>query len=278
MNKPVAMVFPVEAASKSVVRKAGTNTVKTKAIKKAKTKRKRATPKGLTEEQLQTLARKCAYTFNDPKLVTAALTHRSKHSLNNERLEFLGDAILGFVIADELYRRFPAAAEGELSRCRSSLVKGETLARLSRRLELGDYLQLGPGELKSGGYRRNSILADAFEALIGAIYLDGGLEQVRAFIHANYQETLSTLTIDDATKDPKTLLQEFLQGRRLALPSYHVVATSGSAHQQTFKVSCQVEHFNVNSEGEGSSRRKAEQAAAGAALAQIKSQLKAAKS
>ena len=271
VNKPSALEISSEAVSKSSKRKT------TAAASKPKPPRKRSLPKGLSQDQLQALARKCQYQFQDPALLTAALTHRSKHSVNNERLEFLGDAILGFVIADELYRRFPDAAEGELSRCRSSLVKGEALAKLARRLELGDYLQLGPGELKSGGYRRNSILADAYEAVIGAIYLDGGLEQARAFIRLNYQDTLPTLSIDDATKDAKTQLQEFLQARRLALPTYNVTATSGSAHEQTFKVSCHVEDFNVNTEGDGSSRRKAEQMAASAALSQIKAQHKAGK-
>ena len=272
MNKSSAIKLPSEAVTKSIKRKASTTVAK-----KTKTMRKCATPKGLSQDQLQALVRKCQYEFQDTSLLTAALTHRSKHSVNNERLEFLGDAILGFVIADELYRRFPAAAEGELSRCRSSLVKGEALAKLARRLELGDYLQLGPGELKSGGYRRNSILADAYEAIIGAIYLDGGLEQARAFILLNCQETLSTLSIDDAAKDAKTQLQEFLQARRLDLPTYEVVSTSGSAHQQTFTVSCRVEHFSVNTEAEGNSRRKAEQSAASVALSLIKEQQKTAK-
>jgi len=272
VNKPACVESTNEAVSKNVKRKTSAT-----AAKKPKSTRKRATPRGLSQDQLQALVRKCQYEFQDPSLLMAALTHRSKHSVNNERLEFLGDAILGFVIADELYRRFPAAAEGELSRCRSSLVKGEALAKLARRLELGDYLQLGPGELKSGGYRRNSILADAYEAIIGAIYLDGGLEQARCFILFNYQETLSTLSIDDATKDAKTQLQEFLQARRLGLPTYNVVSTSGSAHQQTFKVACHVQHFGLNTEGEGSSRRKAEQMAASTALSQIKAQQKTAK-
>ena len=258
MNKSSAIKLPSEAVTKSIKRKASTTVAK-----KTKTMRKCATPKGLSQDQLQALVRKCQYEFQDTSLLTAALTHRSKHSVNNERLEFLGDAILGFVIADELYRRFPAAAEA--------------LAKLARRLELGDYLQLGPGELKSGGYRRNSILADAYEAIIGAIYLDGGLEQARAFILLNCQETLSTLSIDDAAKDAKTQLQEFLQARRLDLPTYEVVSTSGSAHQQTFTVSCRVEHFSVNTEAEGNSRRKAEQSAASVALSLIKEQQKTAK-
>lgn len=190
--------------------------------------------------------------------------------MNNERLEFLGDSILGFVIADELYRRFPQAAEGELSRCRASLVKGDTLAKLARILKLGDYLQLGPGELKSGGFRRNSILADAFEALIGAIFIDGGLAAATTFITLNYRPMFETLSIEDAGKDPKTLLQEYLQGRKMALPDYEVVETSGSAHQQTFTVACRVEEYKVETHGVGSSRRKAEQASAEAALELIK--------
>jgi ribonuclease-3 len=211
------------------------------------------------------------YSFRDVSLLTAALTHRSKHVLNNERLEFLGDSILGFVIADELFRRFPKASEGELSRSRARLVKGDTLAKLARSLALGDYLQLGPGELKSGGYRRNSILADAFEALIGAIFVDGGLEQASAFIMRNYSSLLETLSIEeDAAKDPKTCLQEYLQGRKMALPEYDVTATAGSAHQQTFTVACRVEKYGVETEGVGNSRRKAEQASAEAALKLLK--------
>lgn len=216
------------------------------------------------------LLKALGYQFNNPLLLLAALTHRSKNSDNNERLEFLGDSILGFVIADSLYGQFPAATEGELSRSRSHLVRGDTLAKLAKKLELGDYLRMGPGELKSGGYRRNSILADAFEALIGAIFLDGGIDPARAFIQRNYADIIDVMSLDQVAKDPKTQLQEYLQSHKMDLPLYEVLATSGDAHQQVFNVKCTVDKLGIETNGEGGSRRKAEQMAARAALDKIR--------
>jgi ribonuclease-3 len=185
-------------------------------------------------------------------------------------LEYLGDSILGFLIAKRLFEQFPGATEGELSRCRSKLVKGETLAKLAKVLNLGDFLMLGPGELKSGGYRRNSTLADAFEAVIGAIYLDGGMQSADNFVVRQFAQLLEDISLDDTLKDPKTQLQEFLQARRQALPEYKVISTSGSDHEQLFQVQCVVEGLAHPTLGQGSSRRKAEQAAALQALERIK--------
>ncbi|WP_455366165.1 ribonuclease III [Kaarinaea lacus] len=212
------------------------------------------------------LSNKLHYKFSDLSLLTEAITHRSKHSINNERLEFLGDSILGYVISSELFQRFPQAREGQLTRGRAALVKGETLAELALHIELGDYLHLGPGELKSGGHRRKSILADAMEAIIGAIYLDGGLEAARQHILAIYSDKLSELSLDEVGKDPKTQLQEYLQARKQPLPHYEVVATTGSEHEQVFEVSCKVKILPRAVKGTGRSRRKAEQSAASKVL------------
>ena len=187
-------------------------------------------------------------------------------SKNNERLEFLGDSILSFVITSELYQRFQEASEGELSRYRASLVKGETLAAIARNFNLGDHIHLGPGELKSGGFRRDSILANALEAIIGAIYLDGGLEMAAKFILSIFEERLDAISTAASFKDPKTQLQEFLQSRKLPLPEYTVLTIEGHAHDQSFKVACRVAELDDATKGEGSSRRKAEQAAAKKAL------------
>ena len=167
---------------------------------------------------LDRLIRQLDYHFSDPELLDSALTHRSVGSRNNERLEFLGDAVLSFVIASALYRRFPDADEGTLSRLRATLVKGETLAKLARELELGEYLRLGSGELKSGGFRRDSILADALEAVVGAVYLDGGIDEASRLVYALYANRLAAVTPGANLKDPKNRLQEYLQGRRHALP------------------------------------------------------------
>jgi ribonuclease-3 len=193
---------------------------------------------------------------------------------NYERLEFLGDAILSFVIADYLYTNYPGADEGELSRYRASLVKGETLAELASNMELGEYLNLGPGELKSGGFRRKSILADSLEAIMGAIYLDGGIEPARKFILSLYPKRLEAMLSADVLKDPKTRLQEYLQSRRLALPVYETKAVHGEAHNQTFEIVCLVEGLNEPVLGTGSSRRKAEQDAAQQMLEKIGSEKK----
>ncbi len=220
-------------------------------------------------QPLDALVRTLGYQFNDPMLLESALTHRSAAAQNNERLEFLGDAILSFVISAELYNRFPQANEGKLSRLRASLVKGETLAELARELRLGDYLRLGSGELKSGGFRRESILADAFEAVLGAIYLDSDIATVKPLILALFAERLEQARPETAQKDPKTRLQELLQSRHSPLPSYDVLSVEGKAHEQTFTVSCEVDGLGEAAVGVGSSRRKAEQAAADAALRQL---------
>jgi ribonuclease-3 len=204
--------------------------------------------------------------FADSTLLEQALTHRSTGGGHNERLEFLGDALLGLVIADELYRLRPHADEGELSRMRASLVRRETLAELARDLALGDHLRLGPGELKSGGYRRDSVLANGLEAVIGAAYLDGGFAAGRALLLRLYAERLANLPANAPDKDPKTQLQEYLQARGLPLPEYRVTNTSGEDHDRTFTVECLVDGAGEPFGGSGPSRRRAEQAAAARAL------------
>lgn len=208
------------------------------------------------------LQRSLGYTFINKQLLDQALTHRSSSPVHNERLEFLGDAILSWVIADALYQQFPQSPEGDLSRMRATLVKGKTLAEFGREFKLGDYLRLGPGELKSGGFRRESILADAVEALIGAIYLDSGTDVIQPLLLKWYESRLVNIKPGNDQKDPKTRLQEFLQGRKKALPDYEVTAVIGEAHNQQFKVSCTTELTNGPVEGQGTSRRKAEQDAA----------------
>ncbi|WP_372833714.1 ribonuclease III [Pontibacterium sp.] len=210
--------------------------------------------------------RKLGYDFNDPSLCELALTHRSCGKRNNERLEFLGDSILNFVIAEDLYERFPQAREGELSRLRAGQVKGETLAEIARELGFGDYLRLGSGELKSGGFRRDSILADSVEAVIGAIYLDSDMDTVRGFILGWYKARLEQINLKKSQKDSKTRLQEFLQSRRIALPQYELIKVEGEAHDQTFYILCHVEMLEQPTKGIGSSRRQAEQEAARAAI------------
>lgn len=212
------------------------------------------------------LERRIGYSFNDQSLLTLALTHRSVGANNNERLEFLGDSILNFVIAEDLYRRFPKAREGQLSRLRAQLVKGVTLAEIAKEFGLGDYLLLGSGELKSGGFRRESILADAVESIIGAIFNDTGFEAAKERVLYWYSSRLESLTLQDTQKDPKTRLQEFLQSRQQALPNYEVVSVEGEAHAQTFYVECHIDMLKQKSEGSGSSRRIAEQKAARVAL------------
>lgn len=215
---------------------------------------------------LSRLERQLGHTFNDQGLMTLALTHRSYAGRNNERLEFLGDAVLNFVAGEALYERFPQAREGQLSRLRARLVKGETLALLARGFELGEYLRLGSGELKSGGFRRESILADALEALIGAIYLDAGMDRARERVLAWLESELESLTLVDTNKDPKTRLQEFLQSRACELPRYEVVDIQGEPHCRTFFVECDITLLNDKTRGQGASRRIAEQVAAAAAL------------
>jgi ribonuclease-3 len=206
--------------------------------------------------------RKLGYGFNDESLLGSSLTHRSAGSPHNERLEFLGDSLLNFVIARELFSRVARADEGDLSRLRASLVKGPCLAELAKAVGLGDRLKLGSGELKSGGYRRESILADALEALFGAILLDGGVQAASGVILTLYAQRLDNLPRADELKDPKTRLQEWLQSRNISLPVYEVDEIQGAAHNQRFSVSCRVEPLEQLTTGRGTSRRKAEQASA----------------
>lgn len=201
-------------------------------------------------------------TFADAGLLLRALTHRSYGPDNNERLEYLGDAVLSFVVAEMLFRNFPAASEGELSRYRASLVSGEALAALAAEIGLGDQLRLGDGELKSGGQRRATILADGLEAVFGAIYLDRGLATARAVAARLFDQPLAALPEAAELKDPKTRLQEWLQGRGHALPAYTVLEVSGEPHDQRFRVRCDVADLAIGAEADGSSRRRAEQEAA----------------
>lgn len=212
--------------------------------------------------RISTLAKKIDYQFKKPELLESALTHRSVRLENNERMEFLGDSIVNFLIAEALYNKFPTAREGKLSRIRASLVKGDTLAELAQELELGDFIRLGPGELKSGGHRRTSILADTMEALIGALYIDGGMTICKKKVISWFDERLNNVTLESNLKDPKTQLQEFLQGKRLSLPTYDIIKIVGSAHNQTFHIKCSVKGIKEASKGAGTSRRRAEQEAA----------------
>ena len=221
-------------------------------------------------DKLKRLEKKIGHTFVDEDLLKRAITHRSAGSRHNERLEFLGDSILSLVIAEALYHRFPDVSEGDMSRMRATLVREKTLAELAREFDLGEYLILGPGELKSGGFRRESILADTVEALIGAIFLDVGIEQIRTLLLQWYASRLDEIRPGADQKDPKTRLQELLQGKRKPLPSYAVVKVKGEAHNQEFTVQCEIEGVDVTVVGVGSSRRKAEQAAAEKALEQLK--------
>ncbi len=191
-----------------------------------------------------------------------ALTHRSFGAKNNERMEFLGDSILGFVIAERLFEQFPTASEGILSRLRANLVNQSSLAELARRHQIGDYLLLGSGELKSGGFRRDSILSDALEAIIAALFIDQGIDACQQWIAQLFTEKLKSLSLDNWQKDPKTQLQELMQAKKMDLPEYELITMSGLAHEQTFKVRCTVSLIAKASTGTGISRKKAEQAAA----------------
>lgn len=212
--------------------------------------------------------------FNQPELLTTALTHRSMGASNNERLEFLGDSILGFVIAQKLYDSFPNASEGVLSRLRASLVNQDSLAELARKHQLGDYLILGSGELKSGGFRRDSILSDAIEAIIGALFKDQGIEACQTWILKLFTEKLAELTADNWQKDPKTQLQELMQSRGVELPEYQLVTMSGLPHSQSFKITCRTPLSDEVCTGSGGSRKKAEQSAAEQMLALLKREKK----
>lgn len=211
------------------------------------------------------LGDKFGYVFRQPKLLQRALTHRSYAPEHNERMEFLGDSILGCVIAKHLYCNYPQLSEGELSRLRSSLVREETLVILAQQIDLGSYLRLGEGELKSGGFRRPSILADAMEALFGAVLLDSGFNEAEQAVLRLYVPYLETIDVQTLGKDAKTLLQEYLQGKRLPLPMYTIIAMQGEAHEQLFQVECAIPTLKISARGTGTSRRNAEQQAAQAA-------------
>lgn len=221
----------------------------------------------MTQEKLQVTI---GYQFRREEILEQALSHRSySRNLNNERLEFLGDSILNLVISWHIYQRDPEANEGELSRIRASLVNEEALARVARDIDLGEYIHLGGGELKSGGFRRTSILSDTMEAIFGAIYLDSEFTQAQETILFLYDDYLRALPDSDTLKDPKTRLQEYLQAQKIDLPEYNVVKTAGKSHEQTFTVSCNIDALHLKTSGKGSSRKKAEQVAADSALQKI---------
>ncbi|MCG6200407.1 ribonuclease III [Psychromonas antarctica] len=215
--------------------------------------------------ELKRLEKRIGYTFTDFALLKQALTHRSALACHNERLEFLGDSILSFAISTDLYLRFPKVDEGDLSRMRATLVCGKMLAEIGREFQLGDCLILGPGELKSGGFRRDSIIADGVEAIIGAVFLDSDIDTVKNLILAWFDSRLSTILPGISQKDPKTQLQERLQSRKKPLPLYEVVDIKGDAHNQRFTMSCSIAGLPAV-KGQGTSRRKAEQIAAGKML------------
>lgn len=216
----------------------------------------------------QRLLSRIGYQFNDLDLLELALTHRSCGSSNNERLEFLGDAALNFIIGHAIYQRLPNVKEGELSRYRANLVKGLTLTEIANELQLGEHLHLGGGEMKSGGHRRASILADSVEAIIGAIYLDGGMSACETTVLRWFDSRLNNLD-KGGLKDPKTQLQEFVQARGFTLPVYEVIDISGEEHNQRFTVQCTVEMLKQPTVGHGSSRRNAEKQAAAVALEEL---------
>lgn len=217
------------------------------------------------------LERALGHTFRDRVLLQTALTHRSYSSPHNERLEFLGDAILNAVIARALFDRFPTLPEGDLSRLRAQLVRQDGLHQQALALSLGDFLRLGEGEQKSGGQQRPSILADALEALFGALWLDAGFEAAGEAINRLYDRMLKQLIPGHGTKDAKTRLQEYLQGKRLALPQYTLIGAEGEAHAQEFTVACVIDALRIRTEGSGSNRRAAEQMAAERALDTLES-------
>nr|WP_202407087.1 MULTISPECIES: ribonuclease III [unclassified Xanthomonas] len=209
--------------------------------------------------------------FAEPQLLAQALTHRSAGAPHNERLEFLGDGIVNLLIAEALYQRWPKADEGALTRARAELVREASLAAIGRQLELGERLTLGPGEMKSGGHRRDSILADAVEAVVAAIYLDAGFETCRATILPWFEAALAALPVGKVEKDAKTRLQEWLQARQRSLPAYELISETGDDHAKLFRVRCVLAEPALVTEGEGTSRRLAEQQAAAAAIEQLDS-------
>ena len=223
---------------------------------------------GAFREAAAALGSALGHEFSDPEAVRRALTHRSASGANNERLEFLGDSVLGLAVADLLFARYPEAVVGDLTRARASVVRREALAAAAREVGVGEYLVLGAGTRRSGGRDRDSILADAFEALLGTMYLEGGYPAVRGAVERIFAERLDRAASAGTAKDPKTRLQELLQGRGLALPRYRVVVSNGSAHRPTFLVECEA-GIAGPTRGEGTSRRQAEQRAAERALAEI---------
>jgi len=220
----------------------------------------------MDKERQASLSRIIHYTFNDPSFMIMALTHRSFSAQHNERLEFLGDSVLSFLIASELYKRFPRIDEGDLSRLRAQLVKESSLSTIATSMGLCDFIRLGEGELKSAGWRRPSILADTFESMIGAIYLDGGIEPTHQFVLRFFETQLNEIDPKLIQKDPKTLLQELLQSKKSDLPIYTVVSIEGEAHSQTFTIECYIKKSNIKTQGVGNSRRIAEQEAASKAF------------
>jgi ribonuclease-3 len=221
---------------------------------------------------IEVLSRRIGYEFKDQALLHRALTHRSFGMPHNERLEFLGDSVLSCAIATHLFHLHTRVQEGDLSRMRAHLVKEQTLAEIASSLNLGDYLKLGEGELKSGGFRRPSILADTLEAIIGAVYLDSGFTSAEQMIARLFEPLMKGLDPKTLGKDPKTLLQEYLQGRKLPLPNYTVLSISGEAHEQHFEVECSIPELGVSACGGGVSRRSAEQQAAGSVMQALNSE------
>lgn len=224
----------------------------------------------MTQRKNKDLSDAIGYKFINGNLLHQALTHRSFGATHNERLEFLGDSILNLVIAEALFEKFPSAREGDLSRLRASLVKGDTLAEVAREFGVGDHLRLGDGELRSGGQERSSILADALEAIIGAIFLDSGFEVARKIVRQWFSVRMINMSLSIDEKDPKTLLQELLQGRKKSLPVYEVTNVEGESHAQIFTVSCSVAYLALETSGAGSNRRAAEKEAAEKMLALLK--------
>lgn len=226
------------------------------------------------EAVLDTLQSRLQHHFSDPDLLTLAVTHRSFSADHNERLEFLGDSVLNLAVAHLLFERLSELPEGDLSRVRANLVKQDTLHGLALKLGLAEALRLGEGELRSGGQRRPSILADALEAILGAVYLDAGYAVAEALVHRLFESVAINPTMQAAAKDPKTELQEWLQARKMRIPVYRVVGTTGAAHQQTFEVECEITELGMTQRGMGGSRRAGEQAAAAAMLENLRSMTK----
>lgn len=218
---------------------------------------------------LASLQKNLGYQFQQTALLLQALTHRSFANTNNERLEYLGDGALNFIIANELYQRFPNLPEGDLSRLRAQLVKEASLFAIAQTLQLGELLKLGEGELKSAGWRRPSILSDALEAIIGAVYLDGGFVVAQQLVQRLYRAQIETIDPNVISKDAKSQLQEHLQSKKIALPDYRIVSIEGEAHAQTFTVACDINQLQISTIGEGTSRRNAEQKAAQLAMEKI---------